>query len=418
MAQIEACAGLGVDLKRKMRIIHVAYYFYPSLGYQEAHLARAQSKLGHEVYIVTSDRYAPLIYSKNKGLLGSRIKGVGFFIEEGIKVWRLKTLFEMPHQIWVLGLEKKIQELKPDLVIVHGIVNFAALRIARLKKQQGNFKLIYDDHMTFDNSGSKMKIFYPLFRWFFSPLIQKAADVLVAILPETKVFMHRRYGIPLDRVVIIPLGADDNLFNFDTASRREIRSQLSLNESDVVFIYTGKIIPEKRLDLLIEAAARLAEEYSCVKVMLVGDGSQTYIDGLRKHIRTNNLEGKIVWHDALPNKELPKFYCAADVAVWPRGASISQREAMACNLPIIISEGSMVTELVDYNNGLICREGDVAHLAQQMEKLLDPQLRKEMGSNGRKYVEEKLSWRIIARQFIGLVCPLSSRVQAEAEEHV
>ena len=40
--------------------------------------------------------------------------------EEGIKTWRLKALFEVPHAIWMRGLESKIQELKPAMVIVHG----------------------------------------------------------------------------------------------------------------------------------------------------------------------------------------------------------------------------------------------------------------------------------------------------------
>ena len=120
-------------------------------------MAREHAKMGHEVLVVTSDRYDPLLFPANKGVLGSRIKGAGFFVEEGINVWRLKTLFEIPFEIWMRGLEKKIQELEPDLVIVHRIVKFESIRIARLKKRLGNFKLIYDDHMSFDNSSSILR---------------------------------------------------------------------------------------------------------------------------------------------------------------------------------------------------------------------------------------------------------------------
>ena len=133
-------------------------------------------------------------------MMGKRAVGSGFFTEEGVKIWRLKTLFELPHAIWMRGLERKAQELKPDIVIVHGIVNFAAWRIARSKKKLADSRLIYDDHMTFANSKSALKVFYTLFRWLFSSSIQKAADALVAILPESKTFMHRRYGIPDERM--------------------------------------------------------------------------------------------------------------------------------------------------------------------------------------------------------------------------
>ena len=64
-----------------MKIVHIQDYFHPALGYQETFLSREQAKLGHEVHVVTSDRYNPLIYSENKDLLGNRrILDAGFSI--------------------------------------------------------------------------------------------------------------------------------------------------------------------------------------------------------------------------------------------------------------------------------------------------------------------------------------------------
>jgi len=368
-------------------------------------LAREHARLGNDVYVVTSDRYNPIFYSGSveRQLPGGWIAGVGSFVEEGIKVWRLKTLFKIPHAIWVRGLESKIQELKPDIVIVHGIVNFSALRVAKLKEKVGGFRLIYDDHMTPANSLSMMRVLYPLFKCTFSALIQRAADALVAILPETRIFMHERYGFPLERVVTIPLGADDELFKFDATARQEMRGELKLSEDDVSFVFTGKIVPQKKLHLLVEAAAKLMTNHDNVKVMLVGSGTQSYIEQLKHEIGAGNLENRFVWHDAVPNAQLPGIYSAADVAVWPCGASISMREAMACGLPIIISEAALVTELVDYNNGLTFREDDASDLMRQMEKLLDHGLRETMGRDSRKLIEDRFSWKIIAKQFIELV---------------
>ena len=386
----------------KMRIVHVIDYFQPQLGYQETFVPQEQAKMGHDVYMVTSDRYSPLLYRGDavKSLMGARIRKNGFFIENAIRTWRLKTLFEIPHVIWMSGLENKIRELKPDIVILHGIVSFSAIRIALLKKKQNNFKLIYDDHATFDNSRSKL---YPLFRWTFSRLIQEAADAIVGVVPETKIFMNKKFGISLENITIIPLGADDTLFRFNETARQEIRSKLHLKESDIVFIYTGKFTPKKRLDILVDAV-KIIENKGGLKVLLVGNGTPAYVEELKRDIKTKNLGDKFIWHDMVPNKELYRFYSAADVAVWPRTATASIQEAMACRLPVIINEVSRVTELVSNNNGLLCQENALS-LAHQMEKLLNPKLRVEMGRNGRKLVEEKLNWRIIARQFIELVEP-------------
>ena len=122
---------------------------------------------------------------------------------------------------------------------------------------------------------------------------------------------------------------------------------------------------------------------------------------LKQEIEAKKLEAKFAWHEAVPNEQLYKIYSAGDVAVWPYGASISMREAMSCGLPIIIGEGSKVTELIEYKNGLTYREEDVSDLTQQMEKLLDNRLRSEMSRNSRKLIEDRFSWRIIAQQFIG-----------------
>ena len=390
-----------------MRIAHVIDYFQPKMGYQETFLAREHARLGHDVYVVTSDRYSPIAYSGEaaKETLGNRIVGTGLLTEEGIKVWRLKTLFELPPIIWVSGVANKVQELNPDLVIVHGIANFSAIRIARLKKRVGNFKLIYDDHMTFAASRSKIRFLYSLFRYFFSPQIQQAADVLVAVADVCKRFMHKRYGIPIESIVTIPLGADDEIFRFDAVAREETRSQLSLNEDDIVFIYAGKIVPAKGPHILVEAGMQLIDRNENLKIVLLGNGPPSYIEGMKQKIQGANQEDRFIWHDAVSNKKLPKFYSAADVAVWPREASLSMMEAMACGLPIIISDTSEVGERAGYNNGLTYHGEDASDLAQQMQKLLGSKLRGEMGSNGRELIENELSWKIISRQFIESVYP-------------
>ena len=388
-----------------MKVVHVIDYFQPQLGYQETFLAREHARLGHDVYVVTSDRYNPILYAGDtvKSVMGKRLVSAGYFVEEGIKVWRLKTLFELPHAIRMLGFEKKIRELKPELVIMHGIVNFNAIKLAKLRLRYRNFKLIYDDHMTFDNSTSKMSILYPFFKQTFSPFIQKSADALVGVADACKNFMNRRYGIPLERISVIPLGADEDLFTFSSMARQQLRIEFGISESDILFIYTGKIIPTRKLEILIMAVKDLSRKHANIRVLLVGDGQESYIEVLKQRISDHHLENLFIFHKAVLNKELPPFYSAADVAVWPRGASISQREAISCNLPLILSDGSLVDELIEYNNGFTFREEDAVHLSQQMEKLLDANLRRKMGCRSRKLVVEKLSWRIIARQFLVLV---------------
>lgn len=386
-----------------MKIVHVIDYFQPSLGYWEVFLARGQAREGHDVNVITSDRYPPGWNFAGGARPEAHAVGAGFSVEEGIRVWRLKARFRVRFQVWMSGLEEKIRELAPDLVIMHNIVGFSSIRIARLKRKTGNFRLIFDDSMTPDNSLSKWRILYYPFKWLFSGLVQKSADALVAILPATRVFMHEKYGLPLERITVIPLGADDELFKFDAAARQEVRDRMSIRHEDVVFIYTGKIVPIKALPTLIEATSCLVAGHDKIKVMLVGSGPPSYVEELRQEIKTKKVEERFVWQDTVPNEQLYKFYSAADAAVWPSGPSISMREAMACGLPIIIGKSAKVTELVEYGNGFLFQEGDAPDLARQMEKLLDSELRKQMGLRSRRLIADKFCYKIISRRFMELV---------------
>ena len=121
---------------------------------------------------------------------------------------------------------------------------------------------------------------------------------------------------------------------------------------------------------------------------------------MKKLIKSENLEDKFLWQQAVSNNELYKFFSASDIAVWPRECSIGMLEAMACCLPVIISDSSEVNERVLYGNGITYHNDDPTDLAIKMERLLEVELRKNMGANGRKLIEQHLNWKTIAQQFI------------------
>ena len=136
-----------------MKIVHLISYFQPQLGYQEYFLAKEHSKMGHDVTVVTSDRYFPFPdYEKTvKPVLGDRIQKPSKSNYENFKIIRLPTLIEFSCRVWLTGLEDTIREIKPDVVISHTIGNFNTLRMANLKSSM-DFKLVTDEHMNVSNT--------------------------------------------------------------------------------------------------------------------------------------------------------------------------------------------------------------------------------------------------------------------------
>lgn len=149
------------------------------------------------------------------------------------------------------------------------------------------------------------------------------------------------------------------------------------------FIYVGRLMAGKGLDLLIEAFSlvqqRCAHE---VSLLLVGDGPQEA--ALRKICETSRIRN-VVFTGFVQKRDLPRFYALADTFVFPTLGDpygIVVDEAMACSLPIIstTAAGEIRGRVQDGVNGFLVMPGDSQTLAAAMLTLADHmELREQMG---------------------------------------
>lgn len=374
------------------------------MGYQETFLAKEHLKMGHEVAVVTSDRYYPYMNFENlySFILGRRKCGVGYKIEDGIPVYRLPVLFEIRYRVWLLGLEKLVFELAPDLVISHGI-SPSSFRIARLKKSSKKFKLIVDDHMWWGIMKKSFiaKILYSLRKKTIKKILVPQVDKFVGVSRETCDILEKVNGVPREKIEYISLGVDTNLFKFDQGEREKIRKKLSISDEGVLILSTGKINKVRGSDLIIKAFNHLKSDRK-IHLLLVGMVSPEF----KKSLISLVIEEKrknIIFHSFVPIYELFKYYSASDICVWD-SASISFYEAMSCQRPIICRDSPALKERIANNNGLLFKSGDYRDLAAKMKYLVESDiLRKVMGDKGRELAEKKFSWGKIAQDFISCI---------------
>jgi glycosyltransferase involved in cell wall biosynthesis len=393
-----------------MRIVHLASYFTIRRGYQEYFLAREQIKSGHKVFVVTSDRCSCLtigVSAENQMCKANRKKkriiGHGVFHEEGIVVHRLPILFEIYPRVYLKNLKKTLDEIQPDIVHCHGVSYIHALHAALIKRKS-NFRLVYDDHAILELERKSIlgKLFYFFFRLLFLGIFLKAADAFVAITEDTKIFMNKNYDIPLNRIQLIHLGADSDLFRFSMEDRLTIRAELGISANEVLLIYTGKIIESKNTLELLQSSAELLKNRTIRKILLIGDYNEDYkikLDGL---IAREGIKDKVIFKEFVPNDQLYKYYSAADIGVWPGSPTITTLEASSCGLPIIIKEQPASMGIrISNNNGFAYKQGNPRQLNYYIKLLAtNAELRKQMGQNGRKLIEDKLSWKKINQQFM------------------
>jgi len=389
-----------------MKIARVVQHFQPRFGYADYYLASTFKKLGHEACVITTDQYSPGVkYFDN--LINLKVNS-GTFIQNGITVYRLPTLIKAGKLIISLYTKKVLEDFKPDIVHSNDLFYLTTFFAAHYKNRF-KYKLFVDSITGTFNTNRLTSLQFGLYKLLFARYLTRKVDGSFAVCEGAKKWLLKNFFIPSSSVHIVPLGADDELFAQDANMRRLMRRRFGILEDDVVIIYTGKILPAKDIDVLIKSMGALPPElFRKIRIMIVGNGLADYLKYINRLINAINVRKSVVMIPTVDHNELPKYYNAADIAVWPGAPSISIVEAMSTGLPIIIAgyprpreDAYDTTHLLANGNGLSFQRRSISELSSCIMKLTsDERLRKEMGRRSRKLVEEKLSWRKIAEQYL------------------
>ena len=369
-----------------------------------------QKAAGHEVHMVTADRH---LYARDyketfEHVLGPRIVGSGVQCVEGIWVHRLECRLAMLDRfgrVWLRALEPTVAEISPDLVIVHGMQSPTAVRMAWLKaRARSKWKLICDSHAAeFNSQRQGRSLFYWAYRRVVAGLFSRHADAIVAIDQWSKEFLVSKCGIPAKRIQIVALGVDSERFKPEAAARRRLREEWGAGDDTTVFIYVGKVRRNKGVRLLLEAGVAAARIQPNIMLVVVGGGDKEYIESLKAQAG-QQPQPQVRFYPHLQNTEIPAYYSAADVSVWPLEASIGTLEAQSSGLPLIVADTPVLLDRIRFGNGAAYRSGDASNLSAKMLDLASkPGLRTEMARKGRAAAVEVLDWRNITEQFMNCV---------------
>lgn len=339
-----------------MKILHVIGYFQPELGYEEYYLAKKQAQLGHEVFVLTSDKIWPfpnwnLISEKMCLENNTRYKKLGISKVDGITVIREKSSFEFWDFIVFGNIKKNIENIKPDIIHIHEPrQGFYGLLISNLKNKF-TYRVVTDIH-EYELPNSRLRSLE--YRFFRKRIIQdcfKNSDKILPMTKQSNSFVKFNYKVNVDKILTMTLGADEEQFYLDDKARLELRNKFNIREEDIVLIFTGKISKTKRIELLIEVIDILKSMNMSIKLFVVGSGDEEYLEKLKKNIKNYHLEKDIIFIDFVKPNLLYQYYNAADVGVWPSSPTISILEALACGLPISIPNSETVNHIIQDNIG-------------------------------------------------------------------
>lgn len=150
-----------------------------------------------------------------------------------------------------------------------------------------------------------------------------------------------------------------------------------------VFLFVGRVIPRKGLDVLLQACLLLEQKgFKNYTLLVVGDGEQR--EKLQTFTREHDLTSCVKWVGHVNYDQINSYFQAADVFVLPTLEDtwgVVVLEAMLFGKPVLCSSGAGTSEMItDGENGYVFDPKQPQELAVLMQKFIDsPQIIEEMG---------------------------------------
>jgi D-inositol-3-phosphate glycosyltransferase len=209
----------------------------------------------------------------------------------------------------------------------------------------------------------------------------RLADAVYSSSECSAQWVRKHYDQYRKNIPVIHLGVDTTLFAPQPVSKNHYPT----------IIFIGKVVANKGISELVEAAINLRADFPRLKVCIIGGGEEKFIELLKRRAHDAGVNDLLDFAGYKQKEELPielsKAYVFAMPSHYEGGPGFVYLEAMACGVPVIGCEGSGVEEIVTQGkNGFLVPPKNVNALEEAIRKLLkNEKLLNEMGHCARKY---------------------------------
>lgn len=233
------------------------------------------------------------------------------------------------------------------------------------------------------------------------------ADLIIANSRSLRQKILRRFPlIPVSRMTYTTLGVDHDRFKpMEPAEKQAYYEHYQIPGDRFHILYTGRLIPQKGIPILIRAVHQLKPQIkSKVHLLIAGKTkNKAYTNALKKLART--LRVPITFLGEIPHDRIHTIYPLAHCMVCPsqkhEAFGLVNIEAMSCGIPVIASKNGGMKEIVTHghNGFLVTNYKNEKGFATYLSRLvLSPELARRMGADGRKKVQEMYTWQGTAQK--------------------
>lgn len=303
-----------------------------------------------------------------------------------------------PYVQWAAG---KIRALSPDVIRVHSRIQF----VPSLRRVAPQAEIILSIHNVSNLEGEKI--------WNEEAIF--ACDRLTGVSRYLVDEIVTRYPSCREKTHVLYNGVNPSIFQpiWDGAAKREMLRQEKGVFGKLVILYVGRLVEEKGVHLLIDAFKKISLKLPEARLFIVG--SHTFSDSRktpyieRLHKEAEGFEEKISFVGYVPRKEIGHYYLMSDLvafpSLWREPFGNVVLEAMASGLPLLaFDKGGHAEVIQNGRDGLLVPYAEgVAGFTEALLRLgKDKLLREKIGREARRTVEERFTWKAVARDFLAI----------------
>ncbi len=224
-------------------------------------------------------------------------------------------------------------------------------------------------------------------------------DHIIAVSQSTRRDTIQHLGVPEDKITVVHEAANPIFRPIDRQEARDqVRDRHGVDAPFVLFVST--IEPRKNVPTLLRAVWQLVECYKEEVHLVLAGGKGWLFEDAFAVVDELDMDDRVHFVGRVTSEELLSLYNAAELLAHPafyEGFGLPPLEAMACGLPVIVSNVASLPEVVG-DAGLLIDPHDVDELTVAMWRILNlPDLRQELIDKGQRQAA-RFSWERAARE--------------------
>lgn len=362
------------------------------MTYQDNQLANQNAEDGHTVTVI-SDCFK---FEKSQLI---KVPEEDKILKNGVRLIRVEYDSIIHPQISsrirkVNKLYEIIENIKPDVILFHGVAGYEMLTVAKYKKRNPNIKLYIDSHEDLHNSGTfwlSMTFQYKIFNRYIVNKIKNEVDKFLYISYESKDFLKKMYKLEDDKLEFYPLGGNVIDESIKKKFSQEIRNKHGYSRNDILILHSGKLTPHKKTKELIIAFKKVINP--CLKLIIVGAIPEGNYHTLNKLIQSDKRINFIGWKSS---SELIKYLCAADLYFQPGTQSATMQNAICCGTPVALAPYTSHKPYIKDNGYYVETIKDYTSVLEEVSK--KPETLRYMSEKSYEIAREILDYRLLAER--------------------